>query len=84
MLGWLDSQRRHGGRWLVPKVWTGDRRCWRGRESWDVPKFVAHTMSLKHMAIAVSDRDVVWMENLEFFFVKDGNVTTVTGLAHGE
>ena len=33
---------------------------------------------------AVSDGDVAWMENLEFFFVKDGDVTTVTGLAYKE
>ena len=32
----------------------------------------------------MSDSDIVWMENLEFVFVKDGDVTTVTGLAYGE
>ena len=41
-------------------------------------------MSLEHRTSAVSDRDIAWMENLEFVFVKDGNVTTVTGLTYGE
>ena len=54
--------------------------CW----EWDAPEFVAHMMAFKYRAIAASDGDVVWMENLEFIFVKDGNVTTVTGLTHRE
>ena len=41
-------------------------------------------MSFKHKANAVSDGDVTWVENLEFVFVKDGDVTTVAGLTHGE
>ena len=28
--------------------------------------------------------DIAWVENPEFVFVKDGHVTTVTGLTHGE
>ena len=32
----------------------------------------------------MSDGDVVWVENLEFLFIEDGDVTTVAGLSHGE
>ena len=32
----------------------------------------------------MSDGDVAWMKNLEFVFVKDGDVTTVTGLTYRE
>ena len=32
----------------------------------------------------MSDGDVAWVEDLEFFFIKDGNVTTVASLPHGE
>ena len=32
----------------------------------------------------MGDGDAAWIENLEFFFVKDGNVTTVTGLTYRE
>ena len=28
--------------------------------------------------------DIAWMEDLEFFFIEDGDVTTVVGLAHGK
>ena len=55
-----------------------------GFREWDAPEFVARATSFKHRASAVSDRDVVWMEKLEFVFVKDGNVTTVTGLTYRE
>ena len=32
----------------------------------------------------MNDGDVAWMENLEFVFVRDSDVTTVTGLTYGE
>ena len=32
----------------------------------------------------MGDGDAAWIENLEFFFVKDDDMTTVTGLAYRE
>ena len=54
--------------------------CW----EWDAPELVAHTIAFKHREIAVSNGDIVWMENLELILVKDGNMITVTGSTHRE
>ena len=55
-----------------------------GLWEWNAPEFVAQATSFNHRASAVDYGDAAWMENLEFFFVKDRDVTTVTGLTHGE